>query len=191
MTHPASLAALRDPDGAVRAAAVRRAPLDLVGAYALRDVLLRDRLAPLRAAAAERLGRCDLEQPVVWLLDATHDPFPSVRDAALGALARIGGPSLRAPLRRLALEDPTWWVRRAAVRALGAAVGLPAVPALLEVLSDPFWRVRHSAIFVLEEMDAALTKWGDAQDKLAALATLTMEMKDAEEEEPTLFDSVD
>jgi hypothetical protein len=40
-------------------------------------------------------------------------------------------------------------------------------------------------------MDAALTRWGDAQDKLAALATLTMEMKDAEEEEPTLFDSVD
>jgi hypothetical protein len=40
-------------------------------------------------------------------------------------------------------------------------------------------------------MDAALTKWGDAQDKLAALATLTMEMADAEEEEPTLFDSVD
>ncbi len=44
---------------------------------------------------------------------------------------------------------------------------------------------------LLEEMDAALTKWGDAQDKLAALATLTMEMADAEEEEPTLFDSVD
>ena len=43
----------------------------------------------------------------------------------------------------------------------------------------------------LEEMDAALTKWGDAQDKIAALATLTMEMADAEEEEPTLFDSVD
>jgi hypothetical protein len=30
-----------------------------------------------------------------------------------------------------------------------------------------------------------------SQDKLTALATLTMEMKDAEEEEPTLFDSVD
>ena len=44
---------------------------------------------------------------------------------------------------------------------------------------------------LLEEMDAALTKWGDAQDKLAALATLTMEMADDEEEEPTLFDSVD
>ena len=41
---------------------------------------------------------------------------------------------------------------------------------------------------LLEEMDAALTKWGDAQDKLAALATLTMEIEDAEKE-PTLFEA--
>ena len=44
---------------------------------------------------------------------------------------------------------------------------------------------------LLEEMDTALEKWGEAQDKLAALATLTMEIKDAEEEEPTLFDRLD
>jgi len=44
---------------------------------------------------------------------------------------------------------------------------------------------------LLEEMDTALKKWGDAQDKLAALATLTMEMNDGTEEEPTLFESVD
>ena len=44
---------------------------------------------------------------------------------------------------------------------------------------------------LLEEMDQALSRWGGAQDKLAALATLTMEMADAEEEEPTLFDSLD
>ena len=44
---------------------------------------------------------------------------------------------------------------------------------------------------LLEEMDTALEKWGEAQDKLAALATLTMEIEDAEEEEPTLFDRLD
>ena len=44
---------------------------------------------------------------------------------------------------------------------------------------------------LLEEMDTALEKWGEAQDKLTALATLTMEIEDAEEEEPTLFDSLD
>ena len=44
---------------------------------------------------------------------------------------------------------------------------------------------------LLEEMDTALERWGEAQDKLAALATLTMEIEDAEEEEPTLFDRLD
>ena len=44
---------------------------------------------------------------------------------------------------------------------------------------------------LLQEMDAALEKWGEAQDKLAALATLTMEIEDAEEEEPAVVISVD
>ena len=44
---------------------------------------------------------------------------------------------------------------------------------------------------LLEEMDAALTEWGDAQDKLAALATLTMEIEDGTEKEPTLFEELD
>ena len=44
---------------------------------------------------------------------------------------------------------------------------------------------------LLEEMDTALEKWGEAQDKLAALATLTMEIDDAEEEEPAVVISVD
>ena len=44
---------------------------------------------------------------------------------------------------------------------------------------------------LLEEMDTALTKWGDAQDKLAALATLTMEIEDGTEKEPTLFEELD
>ena len=44
---------------------------------------------------------------------------------------------------------------------------------------------------LLQEMDTALDKWGEAQDKLAALATLTMEIDDAEEEEPAVVISVD
>jgi len=44
---------------------------------------------------------------------------------------------------------------------------------------------------LLEEMDVALEKWVNANDKMGALAALTMETGDAEEEEPTLFDSVD
>jgi len=44
---------------------------------------------------------------------------------------------------------------------------------------------------LLQEMDTALEKWGEAQDKLAALATLTMEIDDAKEEEPAVVISVD
>ena len=44
---------------------------------------------------------------------------------------------------------------------------------------------------LLQEMDTALEKWGEAQDKLAALATLTMEIDDAEDEEPAVVISVD
>lgn len=44
---------------------------------------------------------------------------------------------------------------------------------------------------ILEEMDSALEKWVNASDKMGALAALTMEMDDADEEEPTLFESLD
>lgn len=44
---------------------------------------------------------------------------------------------------------------------------------------------------LLEEMDSALEKWVNANDKMSALAALTMEITDGKEEEPTLFDSVD
>ena len=44
---------------------------------------------------------------------------------------------------------------------------------------------------LLEEMDAALTKWGDAQDKLTALAALTMGMYDGVEETSTISESMD
>ena len=42
---------------------------------------------------------------------------------------------------------------------------------------------------LLEEMDGALEKWVSANDKMNALAALTMEETDPEEE-PTLFDTV-
>jgi hypothetical protein len=44
---------------------------------------------------------------------------------------------------------------------------------------------------LLEEMDSALEKWVNANDKMGALAALTMEADDGTEKEPTLFESVD
>ena len=44
---------------------------------------------------------------------------------------------------------------------------------------------------LLEEMDVALEKWVNANDKMGALAALTMETDDGTEEEPTLFEELD
>ena len=44
---------------------------------------------------------------------------------------------------------------------------------------------------ILEEMDTALEKWVTANDKMGALAALSMEMDDGTEEEPTLFEELD
>jgi len=44
---------------------------------------------------------------------------------------------------------------------------------------------------LLEEMDVALEKWVNANDKMSALAALTMETDDGTEEEPTLFEELD
>jgi len=44
---------------------------------------------------------------------------------------------------------------------------------------------------LLDEMDAALDKYVTAQDKFSALSKLTMEKKDADEKEPTLFEGLD
>ena len=72
-----------------------------------------------------------------------------MREAALLALGRVGSDEVLVQLERSGVEDPTWWVRRAAARAT-AAVGLRcasyiAVAALRRQLDDPFWRVRHAA----------------------------------------------
>tara|TARA_R100000149_G_C5826692_1_gene103854 strand:- start:67 stop:318 length:252 start_codon:yes stop_codon:yes gene_type:complete len=44
---------------------------------------------------------------------------------------------------------------------------------------------------LLEEMDVALEKWVNANDKMNALAALTMETDDAEEEESAVVIGVD
>ena len=60
---------------------------------------------------------------------------------------------------------------------------------LSNYLNNPVAVGEHPGL--LEEMDVALEKWVNANDKMGALAALTMETDDGTEEEPTLFESVD
>ena len=139
------LSAMFDPSAAKRMDAVRNSPRTAASAFALRAVVLFDRTAVVRVAAAEALGR--FEDPGVggMLRDALRDPSPLVRDAAARSIARCGAVEVCSALAELALTDENWTVRRTCVFAYAALAGFDAVPTLMSVLEEPFWRVRHAA----------------------------------------------
>jgi HEAT repeat protein len=124
-------------------------------AFALRAVALFDRTVVVRVAAAQALGR--FEQPAVGVMlrDALNDPSPLVRDAAARTIARCGAVAVADALGERALTDENWTVRRTCVFAYAALAGFSAVDTLLEVLQEPFWRVRHAAVLMLESLGRA------------------------------------
>lgn len=160
---------LLELDAGSRVEAAAGLDLSLPGAFfAARERLLRDEDATVRAAAAERLAAYTVPHNervpfATALTDALYDTHPSVRMAAARTLAKrrreVAGAGValdvaRELLGRLAVEDPIWWVRRAALFALGAVGGRgqhrqSVVGTLKAALDDPFWRVRHAAVRAL------------------------------------------
>jgi aryl-alcohol dehydrogenase-like predicted oxidoreductase len=131
----------------------------LPGRYALRQALLADEDAEVRASAARRLGDTRDRRFAAALIEALFDPMPSVRDRAWRALARLGARELLPYADRAVREEPVWWVRRAAIRAAASVAGSGALELLLRALEDPFWRVRNAAVQALGwlgETDAAV-----------------------------------
>ncbi|MDY7230844.1 aldo/keto reductase [Hyalangium rubrum] len=134
---------------------VRRDAVDAVdmsalpGRYALRQALLADEDAEVRASAARRLGEARDRRFTSALIEALGDPMPSVRDRAWRALARLGARELVPHTDQASREEPVWWVRRAAVRAAASVAGSGALELLLRTLEDPFWRVRNAAVQAL------------------------------------------
>jgi HEAT repeat protein len=147
--NPAAVRLL-DEDAEVRREAVDAVDATtLTGRYALRQALLGDEDAEVRASAARRLGEARDRLFVPALLEALRDPLPSVRDRAWRALARLGARELLPHAERAVREEPVWWVRRAAVRAAASVAGTEALELLLRTLEDPFWRVRNAAVQAL------------------------------------------
>ena len=103
-----------------------------------------DSLAALRSAV---VAGHDQDATTARTLAGSEDA--EVRAAALGALARLGDPSL-APMVTAALSDPTPAVRR---RAAELAAAVPAVPlvALAGLLDDPDPLVAEAACWALGE----------------------------------------
>ncbi len=130
--------------------------------FALRRVLAADPDATVRAAAATALGRAaracpeaghfrqlEAEGPARWLVGALREVSPMVREAAVRALAQWRAEAAAPALAERSREDEIWWVRRAAVYALGVLGGELALDAVRAAVADPFWRVRHAAVQVL------------------------------------------
>lgn len=137
---------LFDDAVAVRKRAVTRlVPSSSADLFALREVLLFDEDAGVRALVPPRLAEVDDERVVAWLLQAVGDERPSVREAAWNALGRRRAVELVAVARQALRDDDTWWVRRAVIRALAQVASDESVDVILTAFDDPFWRVRLSA----------------------------------------------
>lgn len=155
MTDSSVLSSLFDPSTTVRLEAVRNVDRSSASAYALRAVALFDRAVVVREAAANALGRFEDPSVGAMLRDALRDPSPLVRDAAARSIARCGAVELCDALQELALNDENWGVRRTCVFAYSALAGFDSVPTLMAVLEEPFWRVRHGAVMMLEALGRA------------------------------------
>jgi len=115
--------------------------------------LLSDRDWKVRRETALTLG---YERDRRWYGTLVHlldDPDPSVRQASIISLGRLGVPELVDELTKpkiLADEDAE--VRRAAVSALGRLGGFPIVDAVSQSLTDPDWAVRSEAIAAVSKL---------------------------------------
>ena len=100
-----------------------------------------------RRQAALELGYTRDSRWYDTLIGALDDPDPSVRQAAILSLGRLGRPDLVVELAKpkiLAAEDAE--VRRTAVSVLGRIGGLAIVDPISQSLGDPDWTVRNEAI---------------------------------------------
>jgi HEAT repeat protein len=106
-----------------------------------------------RRRAALELGYAGDPESGRALVQALDDPDPSVRQASILSLGRIGPPGALEAIAKpkiLTAEEPE--VRRAAVAVLGDLGGLSIVDAISPALSDPDWTVRTEAIAAVSRL---------------------------------------
>lgn len=156
----ALVAALADPDGAVREVtiiAVTKLGPDAPGAVPALVKLFPKDLA-IRAVAEHKEKAADAVPPLVELLK--HED-PHIRWNAARTLGKIGEPALAAvPGLLIQLEDKEPLVREHAAEALGdigprVALNPKVVPALAKALKDPDKKVRRDSVRALGQIGAA------------------------------------
>jgi len=103
--------------------------------------------AAIRENSAKALGETGDPRAVEPLAGLLEDTFPEVRDAAAGALAKIGEPSVEPLIEALGSSSST--VRACAAGALGEIKDVRAVEPLVRLLSDDSSEVNKKAIEAL------------------------------------------
>ncbi len=117
---------------------------------------VRARRAWRRAVAAQELGLIADPTTVPYLVTLLGDRGPSVRNVAARSLGRIGDAAAAWPLL-LGQDQPEPLPYGAASDAL-LRIGVDGVPALLEALEHPGFRVRRLAVDVLGELGAIVAR---------------------------------
>lgn len=114
---------------------------------------LKDPSLPVKAAAAEAIGKLGGTDEMVELLSETlKDPDPVTRQAVVQALGWLEAPSSY-PALLTALRDREAPVRQGVVAALGELADQRVIPALrMRLLKDPDVGVRSEAAFRLGKL---------------------------------------
>src|SRR5690606_8849649 len=112
-------------------------------------------------AAIDALEKCGVPIVLDALRAALGSPHTSVRIAAVQDLHRRRARGADGDLLRLLRRDPSWLVRRAALRALADGPD-PIRRQILAAVTDPHWRVRHALIQVL-------LGWGETETQRAEI----------------------
>jgi HEAT repeat protein len=107
--------------------------------------LVQDKDAAVRFWGATLLARYSASAWVTSALTVLAiDEDASVRKAAVESLSVLGGPEAESTALRL-LDDPAWFVRAHAARALGELERVDLAPRVLPLLADSQWWVRAAA----------------------------------------------
>jgi HEAT repeat protein len=127
----------------------------------------------IREEAATMLGSFKDPRAVMPLTRALHDVDRAVREAAIGALSSIGGPSV--PALATCLADPALHVQEAASAILASIADARVFVPLVEALGSRDWIVRMHAA-------KALGKIGDPEAVSALMPLLQDKVKAVREE---------
>jgi len=146
---PSSSSLIREAEagkGDARLDAIRKlAQADSPEAVAAVTRLVHDPETPVAVETVSAVGRTRRPERLPIVRSAVADKRSEVREAAVIAVAQVGGRSTGPELMQVLQGDESADVKAAAADALGRLRYLDSVPLLLDLLEHPSARVRRSA----------------------------------------------